>query len=119
MKNARHALYGRMTLRQEMTLADNSKLDQSKKNNTQIQLQKLQRAEDGKKAMAEYEAEARAIRIKTEKLKALRLAKEAAVPAAPPKKVAAKAKPKAKAKKAKEAPLSDWLKDQQGSGRNN
>ena len=80
---------------------------------------RVQRAEDGKKAMAEYEAEARAIRIKTEKLKALRLAKEAAVPAAPPKKVAAKAKPKAKAKKAKEAPLSDWLKDQQGSGRNN
>ena len=32
---------------------------------------------DGRKALAEYEAQARAIREKTERLKALRLAKEA------------------------------------------
>jgi hypothetical protein len=36
-----------------------------------------ERALDGRKAMAEYEAEARAIREKTARLKALRLAKEA------------------------------------------
>ena len=36
-----------------------------------------ERALDGRKAMAEYEAQARAIREKTARLKALRLAKEA------------------------------------------
>ena len=38
-----------------------------------------ERVRDGRKAMAEYEAEARAIREKTARLKALRLAKEAQV----------------------------------------
>ena len=36
-----------------------------------------ERAQDGRKAMAEYEAEARATREKTARLRALRLAKEA------------------------------------------
>jgi hypothetical protein len=36
-----------------------------------------ERARDGKSAMMEYEAQARAIREKTARLKALRLAKEA------------------------------------------
>ncbi len=36
-----------------------------------------ERVRDGRKAMAEYEAEARAIREKTARLRALRLAKEA------------------------------------------
>ena len=36
-----------------------------------------ERARDGRKAMAEYEVQARATRAKTERLKALRLAKEA------------------------------------------
>ena len=38
---------------------------------------KEERAKDGRKAMTEYEAQARAIREKTARLKALRLAKEA------------------------------------------
>jgi hypothetical protein len=37
---------------------------------------KEERALDGRKAMAEYEIQARATRAKTERLKALRLAKE-------------------------------------------
>jgi hypothetical protein len=85
---------------------------------------RARQAEDGKKAMAEYEASAAATRAKTEKLKALRLAKEAAEAAAPkpPAKTKAKAKPGAKsvAKKKKAAPegkLSDWLEDQGNSGR--
>jgi len=85
---------------------------------------RARQAEDGKKAMAEYEASAAATRAKTEKLKALRLAKEAAEAAAPkpPAKTKAKAKPGAKsgAKKKKTAPegkLSDWLEDQGNSGR--
>jgi hypothetical protein len=36
-----------------------------------------ERARDGRKAMTEYEAQARTIREKTARLKALRLAKEA------------------------------------------
>jgi hypothetical protein len=39
---------------------------------------KEQRAKDGAKAMMEYQANARMVREKTERLKALRLAKEAA-----------------------------------------
>jgi hypothetical protein len=83
---------------------------------------RARQAEDGKKAMAEYEASAAATRAKTEKLKALRLAKEAADEAAPkpPAKTKAKAKPGAKSTKKKKAPegkLSDWLEDQGNSGR--
>lgn len=39
---------------------------------------KEERAKDGAKAMMEYQANARLVREKTEKLRALRLAKEAA-----------------------------------------
>ena len=85
---------------------------------------RARQAEDGKKAMAEYEASAAATRVKTEKLRALRLAKEAAEAAAPkPVKTKAKAGAKTgtkavKKKKAPEGKLSDWLDDQAGSGRN-
>jgi membrane protein involved in colicin uptake len=82
---------------------------------------RARQAEDGKKAMAEYEASAAATRVKTEKLRALRLAKEAAEAAAP-KPVKTKAKAGAKSakskKKAPEGKLSDWLDDQAESGRN-
>jgi hypothetical protein len=82
---------------------------------------RARQAEDGKKAMAEYEASAAATRVKTEKLRALRLAKEAAEEAAP-KPVKTKAKSKStSAKKKKAAPegkLADWLDDQTDSGRN-
>jgi len=85
---------------------------------------RARQAEDGKKAMAEYEANAAATRAKTEKLRALRLAKEAADLAAPKPAPKAKAKSTSKAKstkKKKAAPdgkLSDWLDGQAGSGRN-
>ena len=55
-----------------------------RKDDAQKQFAKLQRAEDGKKAMAEYEAEAVALRAKTARLRALRLAREAEVAAAAP-----------------------------------
>ena len=85
---------------------------------------RARQAEDGKKAMAEYEASAAATRAKTEKLRALRLAKEAAELAAPkpPAKTKAKAKAGAKStktkKKAPDGKLADWLDDQADSGRN-
>ena len=83
---------------------------------------RARQAEDGKKAMAEYEASAAATRVKTEKLRALRLAKEAAEAAAPkPVKAKAGAKTGTKSAKKKKVPdgkLSDWLDDQADSGRN-
>jgi hypothetical protein len=84
---------------------------------------RARQAEDGKKAMAEYEANASATRAKTEKLRALRLAKEAADLAAPKPPAKAKAKaPATGAKKKKAAApdgkLSDWLENQTDSGRN-
>lgn len=76
---------------------------------------KLQQAEDGKKAMLDYEAQAAALRAKTEKLRALRLARDAAMPPAPTRTSAPK-KPGRRAK-AKSQPLSDWLDDQRKDGR--
>ena len=81
--------------------------ENSEKNLAQAQFAKLQRASDAKQAMADYEAEAVAVRAKTARLRALRLARdadlaaaEAAAPAA--KKTKAARKPKA-AKTAKAA----------------
>ena len=98
--------------------------DNSKKDTANIQFQKLQRAEDGKKAMSEYEAAGAAARANMERLKALRLAREATAPkdgggtaAAPKKKAPAKAKAPAKPKKGKGAPLSEYLKGRQDDGR--
>ena len=76
------------------------------------QLAKLQRANDAKKAASEYEAAAEALRAKTEKLKALRLARDAA---APPPAAAPKRRGKAKGKSGS---LSDWLDGQAKEGRN-
>ncbi len=96
-------------------MADRSKIDAA-----QAGFKKLMRDQDGKKAMSEYETETAAVRAKTARLKALRLARDAAEgkPAAPP---AASPKKKAgvKAKKAPAGSLSDWLKDREGSGHNN
>ena len=69
--------------------------DKSNKDDDAAQLKKAQRAEDGKKAMAEYEADAQATRAKTARLRAWRLAREAAeAAAAPPPKKKKAAKPK-------------------------
>jgi len=76
-----------------------------------------QRAADGKKAMADYEAQAIAVRAKTERLRALRLAREAAEgPVAPKKPAAAKKRP-AKKGGAAASTLADWLNNQEKSGR--
>ena len=70
-------------------------------------LRKLQQAEDAKKAMAEYQAQAAAVDANTERLRALRLAKEAAEAAAAPAK-AVKKKPakKAATKKLQREPVA-------------
>ena len=80
-------------------------------------LVKLQKAEDAKKAMAEYHAAAAAVDAKTARLRALRLEREAAAANAVPDAKPAK-KPARKAKAAA-GKLADWLQDQKKSGRNN
>jgi|GEM_PF-3163749 len=64
-------------------------------------LKKLQRAEDGKKAMAEYEAQKLAVDANTVRLRALRLEREAAAAAAPPSRKPVKKKAVAKTPAAK------------------
>ncbi len=54
---------------------------------------KEERAREGAKAMRDYEAEGRAVREKTARLKLLRLAKEAAEKKADPKKAGRQSKP--------------------------
>ncbi len=75
--------------------------DKSKKDNAQAQFAKLQRANDAKLAMSEYEAEAEAVRVRTAQLRALRLARDAQLAAA-----AAAASPKKKAAGKKKAAAS-------------
>lgn len=89
--------------------------ERSKKDEAQAQFDKVQRANDAKKAMADYEAEAAAMRAKTERLRALRLARDAELAAAAPA-AAPKKKPGAK-KKAATSTLSEWLESESNSGR--
>jgi hypothetical protein len=72
-------------------------------------------AEDAKSAMAEREAAAKATLDNMARLRALRLAREAAEPQRAP--ATKKVRPKAR-KPAEKAPaLSDWLASQQNGGR--
>jgi hypothetical protein len=64
------------TARKEAILANNSK-DARDRAEPSFKKQE-QRAREGAKAMADYEAEGRAMREKTARLKSLRMAKEAA-----------------------------------------
>lgn len=91
--------------------------DDVKSDKASADARKLQQAADGRKAMLDYEAEAVATRAKTEKLRALRLARDAAEPPVPAKKKTSPAKKPAKAAKAKPRPLSEWLDEQRKDGR--
>jgi hypothetical protein len=90
----------------------------SEKKAANAQFAKDQRLNDAKQAMAEYEAAAIATRAKTERLRAIRLAREAATPAAPAKKGKAAASKKGKTGGAQASGnLADWLDDQAKQGR--
>lgn len=91
--------------------------DEVKNDKASADARKLQQAADGKKAMLDYEAEAAALRAKTEKLRALRLAREASMPPAPAKTKKSATKKSTKASKAKPRPLSDWLDERRKDGR--
>jgi hypothetical protein len=88
--------------------------DKSKKHEANAQFAKIQRANDAKKATSDYETAAAALRAKTERLKALRLARDAAAPQPEP--AAPKRKPAGK-KKGKSGSLSDWLDGEAKEGR--
>jgi hypothetical protein len=92
--------------------------DTSEKNGANAQFAKDQRLNDAKQAMAEYEAAAIATRAKTERLRAMRLAREAATPPAPAKKRKAATGKKAKSGDGQASGnLADWLDDQAKQGR--
>jgi hypothetical protein len=86
--------------------------ENSNKHQANAEFAKVQRANDAKKATSDYETEAAAVRAKTERLKALRLARDAAAPKAK----APAAGPKGK-KKSKPGRLSDWLDGEAKEGR--
>jgi hypothetical protein len=86
-------------------------VEKSKKHEAKAQFAKMHRAEDAKKAASEYETAALALRAKTERLKALRLARDAAAPPPEP------AAPKRKSKKKSTGTLSDFLDGQAKDGR--
>jgi hypothetical protein len=86
-------------------------MSEKSKNEATAQFAKLQRAQSAKKATADYETEAAALRAKTERLRALRLARDAALPAVQP------AAPKRK-KKGSGGSLADFLDGQAKEGRN-
>jgi len=85
-------------------------LAQSHKNQAAAAFKKMQ----DNKAKSDYETDAAAVRLKTEKLKALRLARDAAMPAAAPVAKKGRRKPKAAS-----GSLSDWLQDRADSGHKN
>jgi len=91
-------------------LSDNPKVAQANS-----KFKKLQREEDARKNLSEYEASEAAIQAKTARLRAERLARDAALahstPPAPAKKKVAKKT------KAKSESLSNWLDSQSSSGR--
>jgi hypothetical protein len=89
-------------------------LIESRKDRAEAEFKKTQRALEGRKAMSDYEAEAAAVRARTEKLKALRLARDAANAAAAP-------LPAKRARKVRVPgpSLAAWLKDRDDSGHNN
>ena len=96
-------------------------------------LKKVRQADEAKKALAEYEAQAIAIREKTARLRALRLAREAETAAIEPKhkpavrkttsgaatggRSSSPAGKRGKAEKRSPGTLADWLNQQDRSGR--
>ena len=70
-----HRRKRRLIAEREMTLTTKSNEARAR---AEASFRKEERAKEGKEAMMEYQANIRKVREKTERLKALRLAKEAA-----------------------------------------
>jgi len=99
-----------MGMLERFTEKDDGMAEKSEKYAANAQFAKMLRADDAKKATSEYEATAAALRAKTERLKTLRLARDAADPAG--------AAPTRKGKLKSKGSLSDWLDGQAKDGRN-
>ena len=91
--------------------------ENSKKNEANAQFAKTQRANDAKQAMSEYEVAAAAVRAKTERLKALRLARDAAIPPKAPAAPKRKSATGKKGKSEKSGSLAEWLDGEAKEGR--
>jgi hypothetical protein len=89
-----------------------ARVEKSKTHEASAQFAKLQREQDAKKATSDYENAAAEVRAKTERLRALRLARDAAAPPAAP-----AATRRKKQKKVKSTGLTEWLDDQSKEGR--
>jgi hypothetical protein len=86
--------------------------DKSHNSEARAQFAKVQRAQDAKKATSDYESVAAALRAKTERLRALRLARDAVAPQPAPAAVKRTGK-----KKVVSGKLSDWLDGEAKEGR--
>jgi len=93
----------------------------SSKPSSPTQLARLEKQKiastEGAKAMADRQASAIAVRKNMERLRALRMAKEAEEAAHAPAVAPSGKKKKTGAKKAKAPPLSEWLASQKDTGR--
>lgn len=92
--------------------------DKSQTDKANAEFKKSLREQDAKKAMSEYDAEGAAVRAKTERLRALRLARDAALPKPEPKKSKPAAKTSGKKRGAPPQSLSQWLEGEKKEGRN-
>jgi hypothetical protein len=91
--------------------------ESSEKKEANAQPVTVQRLDESKQALAEYEAAAIAIRAKTERLRALRLARDAANPPEPAAKKRKSATKKGKAGSETSGNLAAWLDEQAKQGR--
>jgi hypothetical protein len=107
----------RLPNRPRLTTWNGKMEDGSDKNAANAQPAMISRQDDAKKAMAEYEAAAIATRAKTERLRALRLAREAASPQPAPAKKRKAAAKKGKSGDAASGSLADWLDEEAKQGR--
>jgi hypothetical protein len=74
------------------------------------------KGDDAKRAAVEYESEMAAVRAKTERLRAMRMARDAAAPPPPPKPAPKKKAAGGKTEKRSSATLSQWLEQQERGG---
>jgi hypothetical protein len=92
---------------------DGDVAEKTKRHEANVKFAKLQRAQTAQRATSDYEVTAAALRAKTERLKALRLQRDAAAPKPAP------AAPKRKSKtKGSGGSLADFLDGQAKEGRN-
>jgi hypothetical protein len=97
----------------DSTKKDGDMADKTKRHEANVKFAKLQRAQTAQRVTSDYEATAAALRAKTERLKALRLERDAAAPKPAPAALNRKSK-----KRGSGGSLADFLDGQAKEGRN-